>query len=52
MGESFLAEVIKDWENNLLADKIKLAYLPSPGIVKFRLSLSWKRSEENCSYIK
>ena len=42
MGESFLAEVIKDWENNLLADKIKLAYLPSPGIVKLRLSLVGK----------
>ena len=42
MGESFLAEVIKDWENNLLVDDIKLAYLPSPGIVKLRLSLLGK----------
>ena len=42
MGESFLAEVIKDWENNLSADEIKLAYLPSPGIVKLRLSLVGK----------
>ena len=42
MGESFLAEVIKDWENNLSVDDIKLAYLPSPGIVKLRLSLLGK----------
>ena len=42
MGESFLAELIKDWENNLSIDEIKLAYLPSPGIVKLRLSLVGK----------
>ena len=42
MGESFLAEIIKDWEDNLSADEIKLAYLPSPGIVKLRLSLVGK----------
>ena len=42
MGESFLAEVIKNWEDNLSADEIKLAYLPSPGIVKLRLSLVGK----------
>ena len=39
MGESFLAEVIKNWEDKLSHDDIKLAYLPSPGIVKLRLSL-------------
>ena len=39
MGESFLAEVIKDWEKNLKTDGVSLAYLPSPGIVKLRLSL-------------
>ena len=38
LGESFLAEIIKDWENNLTIDNIKLAYLPSPGIVKLRLT--------------
>ncbi|MED6302544.1 MAG: molybdopterin-binding protein, partial [Bacteroidota bacterium] len=42
MGESFLAEIIKDWEHNLSSDEIKLAYLPSPGIVKLRLSLVGK----------
>jgi nicotinamide-nucleotide amidase len=42
MGESFLAEVIKSWENDLLKDDLKLAYLPSPGIVKLRLSIIGK----------
>ncbi|TAF74184.1 MAG: competence/damage-inducible protein A [Bacteroidetes bacterium] len=37
IGESFLAETIKDWENNL-PKHIKLAYLPSLGIVKLRLT--------------
>jgi len=37
MGESFLAEIIKDWENNL-PDSVKLAYLPQPGIVRLRLT--------------
>ena len=39
MGESFLAEIIKSWEEKLENDNIKLAYLPSPGIVKLRLSI-------------
>ena len=46
MGESFLAEIIKDWEDNLSADEIKLAYLPSPGIVKLRLSLVGKDAKK------
>lgn len=37
IGESFLAEKISDWEDQL-PDHIRLAYLPSPGIVKLRLS--------------
>ncbi|GEP50568.1 CinA-like protein [Flavobacterium noncentrifugens] len=37
MGESMLAEKIEDWENNL-PEFIKLAYLPSPGRVRLRLS--------------
>ncbi len=37
LGESFLAEKIKDWENNL-PENIKLAYLPQPGIVRLRLT--------------
>ena len=37
IGESWLAEKIEDWENSL-PEHIKLAYLPSPGIVKLRLT--------------
>jgi len=37
MGESFLAEKIKHWED-ALPPHIKLAYLPQPGIVRLRLS--------------
>ena len=40
-GESFIAEIIKDWENNL-PENIKLAYLPQPGIVRLRLSAHGK----------
>lgn len=38
MGESQLADRIAAWEDGLAADAIKLAYLPSPGLVKLRLS--------------
>lgn len=37
-GESFIAERIKEWEASLSGTGVKLAYLPSPGIVKLRLS--------------
>ena len=36
-GESIIAERIEEWENNL-PNFIKLAYLPSPGRVRLRLS--------------
>jgi nicotinamide-nucleotide amidase len=36
-GESLIAERIEDWENNL-PECIKLAYLPSVGSVKLRIS--------------
>jgi len=38
-GESYLAEIIKDWETELREDGMKLAYLPSPGIVKLRITV-------------
>ncbi len=37
IGESFLADIIEDWELNL-PDYIKLAYLPSASRVRLRLS--------------
>ena len=36
-GESLIAEQIEDWENNL-PSFVKLAYLPSPGRVRLRLT--------------
>lgn len=41
MGESALAQKIEDWEDNLPKD-IKLAYLPSLGKVRLRLSTKGK----------
>ena len=38
-GESFLADKIVDWEDSLIAEEIHIAYLPSSGIVKIRLSI-------------
>ncbi len=35
--ESMLAEKLEEWENNLPSE-IKLAYLPSPGIIKLRFT--------------
>ncbi len=38
LGESLLAQRIEAWEDSLAPLDIKLAYLPSPGQVKLRLS--------------
>lgn len=46
LGESFLAEKIEKWEDNLAAKNIKLAYLPQPGMVRLRLSTSGDNFEE------
>lgn len=40
IGESYLAEKIEAWEDQLSTKGIKLAYLPQPGIVRLRLSLN------------
>lgn len=37
VGESFLADMIREWEEKLPAN-IKLAYLPQPGIVRLRMT--------------
>jgi nicotinamide-nucleotide amidase len=39
IGESFLVEIIRNWESATALDNIRIAYLPSPGIVKVRLSV-------------
>lgn len=38
IGESFLADQIQDWENEVRGKGLGLAYLPSPGMVKLRLT--------------
>lgn len=38
IGESFLAETMKDWEARILDQGFSLAYLPSPGMVKLRIT--------------
>lgn len=38
MGETQLAERLEAWENGLAGEGIRLAYLPSPALVKLRLS--------------
>ena len=38
IGESDLADLISDWEDSLTEKEIGLAYLPSPGMVRLRLS--------------
>ncbi|MFM1932421.1 MAG: hypothetical protein RL226_1724, partial [Bacteroidota bacterium] len=40
IGESMLAHRIAEWEQSLAVENIKLAYLPSPGAVKLRLTTS------------
>lgn len=42
VGESVIAEIIEKWEDQLAPKKIKLAYLPQPGIVRLRLSSEGK----------
>lgn len=43
-GESMVAERIENWENNL-PEFIKLAYLPSPGRVRLRLTARGENEE-------
>ena len=45
IGESVLAEAIEKWEDDL-PEFIKLAYLPSPGSVKLRLSAAGENNSE------
>ncbi|NND78234.1 MAG: competence/damage-inducible protein A [Flavobacteriales bacterium] len=37
-GESFMSNMVKDWEEALEGEGISLAYLPSPGLVRIRLT--------------
>ena len=44
VGESFVAEMIKDWEEKLPAH-LKLAYLPNYGMVRLRIT-GWSTNKE------
>lgn len=46
IGESFLVEKIEDWQNKLIADGFKLAYLPSAGQVRIRIGTEGKSKKE------
>ncbi|MBI3510853.1 MAG: competence/damage-inducible protein A [Bacteroidetes bacterium] len=46
IGESILAERIADWEKSLALFDIKLAYLPSPAMVRLRMSASGVNEKE------
>jgi len=46
IGESFLVEMVKEWEESLIAEDIKIAYLPSPGIVRVRLTAEGKQLDK------
>lgn len=45
IAEAKLAELLSDWENQLHND-IKLAYLPSPGMVRLRFSIQGQNKQE------
>lgn len=47
IGESFLAEQIAGWENEVRDKGLGLAYLPSPGMVKLRLTSYEGESRSN-----
>ncbi|MDP1843484.1 MAG: competence/damage-inducible protein A [Sediminibacterium sp.] len=49
IGESFLAELIKDFEE-ALPSEVKLAYLPNYGMVRLRLT-SWGMDQNNLNNI-
>ncbi|HLU87627.1 MAG TPA: molybdopterin-binding protein, partial [Taishania sp.] len=38
IGESYLADRMSDWENRLRNDGLDLAYLPSSGLIRLRIS--------------
>ena len=50
-GESELAEILKDWEEGL-TESLKLAYLPSPGLVRLRLSGAAQTKSESKALVE
>lgn len=52
IGESVLSDLISDWEDTLAEKNIGLAYLPSPGMVRLRLSGAGKNENDLISKIE
>lgn len=54
IGESFLADQVQEWENEVREKGLGLAYLPSPGMVKLRLTSyeGESRAEEIDAYFR
>jgi len=50
-GESDIAEILADWED-ALSPELKLAYLPSPGLVRLRLSGKAKSKAESKAIVE
>lgn len=46
VGESYIADKMYDWENNLRNEGLELAYLPSPGMVRLRITSKKGLSDE------
>jgi len=46
VGESYLADTMSDWENLLRNDGLDLAYLPSPGLIRLRISSKIGQADE------
>lgn len=38
VGESYLADKMQSWEDDIRSKGLKLAYLPSPGLIKLRIT--------------
>jgi nicotinamide-nucleotide amidase len=38
VGESYIADTMQEWEMNIRQEGLELAYLPSPGLVRLRIS--------------
>jgi len=51
IGESFLAEQISDWEDRIRERGFGLAYLPSPGLVKLRIT-SYEGKEDQADIME
>lgn len=46
VGESYIADKMTDWENDLRSKGLELAYLPSPGIVRLRITSNNGQEDE------